>query len=85
MTPVDHIDSVLLSNLSPHWRKAAMVVAKAMSQLHDVEDSTFQQRLESLAQRGIIEASGDLTQMRQSEVRLKHQGRVMSNNSLERP
>ena len=74
MTSVERIDSVLLSNVSPHWTKAAMVVAKAMSQLRDVDDSLFQQRLESLAQRGIIEASGDLSQMRHSEVRLKHQG-----------
>ena len=74
MTSLERIDTVLLSNISTSWAKAAMVIAKAMAQLHDVEDSLFQQRLESLAQRGIIESAGDLSKVRHSEVRLKQRG-----------
>ena len=70
MSTVDQIDQALMSAVSQRWSKAAMVIARAMAQLSDVDDISFQQRLKFLAMQGRIEASGDLAQIRHSEVRL---------------
>lgn len=74
MALVDHTDKILLAAITERWSKAAMVVARAMSQLPGHDDISLQQRLAALAERGQIEVAGDLSQLRHSEVRLKQVG-----------
>jgi hypothetical protein len=74
MASVDHADEILLAAITDRWSKAAMVVARAMNQLPGHDDTSLQQRLVSLAERGQIEVAGDLSQLRHSEVRLKQVG-----------
>ncbi len=68
-------DDALLANVLDRWRKVAMVVALTMEDLkthaHGKNDLFFANRVMLLAQKGLIESQGDLTQMRYSEVRLK--------------
>ena len=49
MANVDHTDKVLLAAITDRWSKAAMVVARAMSNLPGQDDTSLQQRLVSLA------------------------------------
>ena len=70
------IDTVLLSHAMAHWRKVAMIVALAMEDLGDkcteIPDVYFAQRVKLLVERGQLEAQGDPSRMRYSEVR--HRG-----------
>jgi hypothetical protein len=73
MASVDQIDKVLIATVTARWSKSAMVVARAMTQLSGVDDELLQQRLKSLAERGLIESAGNLSELRHSEVRLKQE------------
>lgn len=71
---VDAIDQAILSNSSCHWKKTALIIATAMyaypDRYDDIPDVFYGQRILALAQKGLLEASGDLRQWRFSEVRL---------------
>src|SRR5262249_695807 len=70
---IENIDAVLLAQVSVQWRKVAMVVGLAMSALEDrrigIPDIYYAQRVRLLVERGMLEAEGDLSRMRYSEVR----------------
>jgi hypothetical protein len=51
-----------------------MVAARAMTQYPDLDDAAIQMHLGSLLARGIIEANGDLSDLRRSEIRLRLEG-----------
>ncbi|MBS0432985.1 MAG: hypothetical protein JSS21_11365 [Proteobacteria bacterium] len=71
---LDLIDKTLLANSLPRWRKVAMVVALSMelleSTLPEIPDVFFSQRVQRLVSLGLLEAQGDLSRMRFSEIRL---------------
>ncbi len=73
---VAQIDTVLLSHAMPHWRKVARIVALAMKYRGEestgIPDVYFAQRVKLLVDRGQLEAQGDLSCMRYSEVRYLH-------------
>jgi len=67
------IDAAILSKLSSHWQKTALVIAISMyaypDRYDDIPDVYYGQRVLALAQQGLLEASGDLRKWRFSEVR----------------
>ena|SRR5579884_857020 len=71
---IEEIDTLLLSQATDRWRKVAMVVGLAMSALEDrhpgIPDTYYAQRVKLLIERGKLEAQGNLSSMRYSEVRL---------------
>jgi hypothetical protein len=71
---LQQIDSALLAECGPSWRKVAMVVGQAMLQLEkefpDLSDSYYALRIISLVARDRLASAGDLNYMRSSEVRL---------------
>lgn len=67
------IDAALLAHVGANWRKVAMVVAQAMTDVRgmfpEVPGVYYAQRVASLVERGLVEAVGNLRRMRFSEVR----------------
>lgn len=67
------IDEAILSKLSSHWQKTALVIATSMytypDRYDDIPDVFYGRRVVTLAQQGLLEASGDLRKWRFSEVR----------------
>jgi hypothetical protein len=67
------IDEAILSKLTSHWQKTAFVIAISMyaypDRYDDIPDVFYGQRVLALAQKGLLEASGDLRKWRFSEVR----------------
>jgi hypothetical protein len=67
------IDEAILSKLSTHWQKTALVVAISMYAYPDkyegIPDVFYGRRVLALAQQGLLEARGDLRKWRFSEVR----------------
>jgi len=74
MPSADQVDRVLLASLTTRWTKAAMVAARAMTHIPNIDDATLQHHLQSLHARGLIEANGDLADLRHSEIRLRLEG-----------
>lgn len=74
---VSEIDSALLSQASPQWRKVARVVCSAMLQLKGryvgIPDVYYAKRVAELVSSGVFESQGNLRRMRFSEVRLRPQ------------
>jgi hypothetical protein len=70
---IEKIDATLLSQVLVQWRKVAMVVGMAMSALENrrtgIPDIYYAQRVRFLVERGELEARGDPSRMRYSEVR----------------
>lgn len=70
---IEKIDAALLSQVPNRWRKVAMVVSLAMEVLKDqhlgIPDLYYAQRVTLLVERGKLQAQGDLSRMRYSEVR----------------
>lgn len=68
------IDECILSNTSDQFWKAAKVVALTMRDIGDnfpdLPDVFYSGRIKHLAAAGLIEAAGNLSRMRFSEVRL---------------
>jgi len=69
------IDEALLANITKDWRKVAFVVGSTMMQIDSKErvgrnDLYFAKRVAVLVEKGLIEFSGDLDQMRYCEIRL---------------
>ena len=73
------IDTWLLSQVTCHWQKSAMVVALAIGEsdkaerLEDVSDVIFDLRVESLVNRGMLQARGNVRKLRFSEVKLNQE------------
>jgi hypothetical protein len=73
------IDAMLLSYTLPRWRKVSMIVSSAMFAFVDhyadpfrgIPDAYLAQRVMALVQRGELQALGDLSRMRYSEVRVR--------------
>jgi hypothetical protein len=73
--PITYFDQLLLSHAGPNWKKAALIVAKGLSDFWDARliqggDLELAARLRALADDGRLEARGDLLDLRNSEVRL---------------
>ncbi|MDR0233842.1 MAG: DUF3658 domain-containing protein [Zoogloeaceae bacterium] len=67
------IDEALLAQVTPHWRKVAMVVGRAMDQpsyVDGVPDTFYGQRVCALVRDGCIEVQGNPEYMHFSEVRI---------------
>ena len=68
------IDSALLSNVSPQWRKVARVVGTTMNEIDNkiigIPDVFYSQRIVRLVDKGLIESQGNIKAMRYSEIRL---------------
>ena len=67
------IDAALLAEVTPRWRKVAMVISCAMQQpshVLGVPDTFYGQRVAALVNAGRIEAQGNVEYLRFSEVRL---------------
>jgi len=73
MPATTDIDSAILKTLTPRWAKVAMVALKSMKRVNLAEtDENFDsvcRRIVALADEGVIEAQGDLSLPRHSEVR----------------
>ena len=70
------IDAIILSVMSPRWRKVASIVIRAARRCEElalpiIEEEVFAARLPVLAKAGRLEDIGDLRKWRHSEVRLK--------------
>jgi Protein of unknown function len=67
------IDSAILKTLTPHWAKVAMVAVRAMEQLNlpstDENFDSVCRRIAALVEEGVIDAQGDVSLPRYSEVR----------------
>ena len=72
------IDAALMSHATKHWRKVAMLVGLAMSEIPErkrgIPDLYYAQRIRHLVANGRLESDGNLEYMRFSEVRLPQQG-----------
>jgi uncharacterized protein DUF3658/uncharacterized protein DUF1835 len=73
--PITHFDALLLSHARAQWQKAAMVIARALTDFSDAslrqtDDLVLAARLRALAEAGHLESEGDLSNIRHSEVRL---------------
>jgi len=68
------IDRVLLKNCSSRWSKVSMVVANTMVEFSDryddIPDIYYARRLKKLIRNGFLESRGDLSRLRQCEVRI---------------
>ena len=75
MATDEQIDAAILSNVTVHWAKVAMVAAKSIDQLElPITDEAFERvcrRIEVLADGGTFDAQGDLARPRHSEVKLR--------------
>ncbi len=75
MNSTDALDKFILDVVGSNWQKVAMVVARALTDPHlefpDSEDDAglLASRVDQLVQAGQLEASGDTSDWRFSEVR----------------
>ena len=75
MSPAsDEIDRVILSLAREKWQKVLMIVARSLDALgREMDDDGLHcvgQRVVALVQAGKLEAQGDVSRWRHSEVRL---------------
>ncbi len=72
------VDEVLVANTSQSWRKLALVIGLAMSdeslRTTEFSDTYYLARIKALVEAGVLEAAGDIEQMRFSEVRRASEG-----------
>lgn len=72
---VTDFDRVILSEMSPHWRKTARIVGNVSEQYRslgiDMDPAIAAARLMAMVDSGLIESAGDLRKWGVSEVRLK--------------
>lgn len=71
---IQAIDMALLNACDHHWRKVAWVIGTVMSSMPDrvpgIPDTFYAKRMAEMVAKGRLEAQGDLSRMRYSEVRL---------------
>jgi hypothetical protein len=80
MQVTDHnLDQVIMSLTSAKWQKVAMVLARSLTQLEDegvhILAGRIAARIEFLVLAGHLEAQGDLSSSRHSEIRLPERAR----------
>jgi hypothetical protein len=71
---IGHIDRALLSNATTKWSRTDRIVLATMIELDNgmgLPNVYFFERMGHLVKEGLLEAQGDLTSTRSSEVRLK--------------
>lgn len=71
--PCDVVDALILSFARPQWRKVAMIisqVARESGRDRDADCENVAERIRVLVEAGRLEAQGDLSKWRHSEVRL---------------
>ena len=68
---IRNIDQAILNNASSEYRKQAMVIALALTDLAfpGIPDIYYAQRVSILIQEGKLESRGDVSRMRYSEIR----------------
>ena len=76
----EEIDLALLANITNLWRKVSMVVGTTMMEIDTekrvgLNDLYFAKRIAVLAAKGLIDYTGELSQMRQCEIRLSSQAK----------
>lgn len=74
MISIDEIDKVLLGNITGDWRKLSFVVGLTMLQIDKemrvgLDDTFFAQRVASLIEDGRVEVFGEVSALRECEVR----------------
>jgi hypothetical protein len=72
----EEIDEILLANLTHKWRKMSFVIGITMGQIDASKrvgrnDLFFAERLALLAGKNLIEFEGDLSQIRECEIKLR--------------
>ena len=69
----DQIDACILRFVTERWQKVAVVAAKVMfvsdPDMSDVDDYAIAERVRALVDKGRIQIRGDLTNLRNSEIR----------------
>ena len=73
--PITFFDEMVRSCVIPEWRKCARVIGEALgkdweSGYHQVGDMELFSRLRKLVELGAVESDGDMSDMRQSRVRI---------------
>ncbi|HEY2663654.1 MAG TPA: DUF3658 domain-containing protein, partial [Candidatus Binataceae bacterium] len=70
------LDDLIVSCAASQWQRVAMIVAKTSRTYRHLElpPETIGARMEALVAAGRLEAQGDLSSWRHSEVRLPHNG-----------
>ena len=73
--PITHFDPLLLSLVTPHWRKMSLIMAQAVvksweGDVHQTSDLLLHSRLCELAESGALEWRGDLHSIQKCELRL---------------
>jgi hypothetical protein len=73
--PITHFDEMVRSCVIPEWRKCTRVIGEALgkdweSGYHQVGDMELFSRLRKLVELGAVESDGDMSDMRQSRVRI---------------
>jgi hypothetical protein len=72
--PDEELDRVIMSVALPRWRKVAMILANSLDAMgQDLNNGEIERlaiRIVFLVRAGQLEAQGDLSQWRYSEVRL---------------
>lgn len=67
------IDQAILSMLSAHWQKTALVISRAIyaypDKYDDIPDVFYGERVVKLASKGLLAANGNLRRLRFSEIR----------------
>jgi len=83
--PISYFDAALQSYVTERWQKVARVVAELMVKYSDldvlhIDDLVLAARVRALAAAGLVEAKGDLMQIRFSEIRLPGSGTLTPAN-----
>jgi hypothetical protein len=72
--PVPPIDDIILSLSQPEWKKVAMIIAKAVDECErraiTATHNEIASRIQMLVSARRLEAQGDLSNWRHSEIRL---------------
>ena len=76
MSALSHqdVDGLILSFAKVQWRKVAMIISQVLSECRrrgvDVDEDCIAERICALVEDGQLEAQGDLSRWRHSEVKL---------------
>lgn len=73
--PIEYFDPALLKHVTSEWQKMATIVGRALCEfdengIYQTGDLVLAARLADLAEVGMLEWQGDLTDMRRCEIRL---------------
>jgi Protein of unknown function len=76
MSALSHqdVDGLILSFAKVQWRKVAMIISQVLSECRrrgvDVDEDGIAERICALVEDGQVEAQGDLSRWRHSEIKL---------------